>query len=200
MTQLRDLKELRFRSSGPALPPTVLEAAKLKIDPEGQGEWRLPAAYRAFLSKRDGGRLLCGGFKSDGKTWIIEGFYAFADAANQAERLRKAGKLPEGILPVAFSANERPLIFLELTERGRVYLKTSPRARWEDERAVYVIAKDFAAFLDMLGDPNTLDAPEVAAAEANPWGIAVPTTPPVKPVPPQRPRPATKKKAAKKKA
>ena len=180
ITPLRNLKELRFRSSMPALPPSVLEAAKLKIDPQAEGRWRLPDAYRMFLSKTDGGRIVCGGFTSKGRNWVIGGFYAFADAANWAERLRKAGKLPEGVLPVAYSKDDRPLIFLELTKRGKILIRTSPRARYDDRRVVYELAGDFGKFLDMLRDPEAIDADATAAAAVidSPWGI--PVTPPAR--------------------
>jgi hypothetical protein len=188
----------------PALPPSVLEAAKLKIDPDGEGRWRLPDTYRAFLSKRDGGRLRCGGFNLNGKRFVIGGFYAFADAANWAERLRKAGKLPDGVLPVAYSDDERPLIFVELTQRGKVKIKTAARARYDDKRVTHSLASDFGQFLNMLRDPKDMDSDGGDAPPVidSPWGVPVAPKPKPKPKKKAKPKPAKKpaKKKAKKKA
>ena len=182
----------------------MLEAAKLKIDPQGAGRWRLPSAYRSFLSQMDGGRPGRGAFTVDGKIYVIEGFYAFADAANNAEKLRKAGKLPEGLLPVAFTEGDKPIVFLELEEEGKVHLKPSSRARFDEKGATAVIADNFGEFLDMLGDPNEEGAP--AAAAANPWATTSPVAAPKKakvapapkPVAPAKPapKPAAAKPAA----
>ncbi len=192
---LRDLKELRWRRKGPPLPSSVLEAAKLKIDPEGQGRWKLPAAYRSFLSQMDGGRPGRGAFRADGKTFVIEGFYAFADAANMAEKMRKGGKLPEGILPVAFTANDKPIVFLELVERGKVYLKANPR---KFEEGADALSRDFAEFLNLLGDVEQGAAP--ATATVDPWTAAAlaPRAAAAAPKPKPKPAPAPKAAPAKK--
>ncbi|MGE4143416.1 MAG: SMI1/KNR4 family protein [Planctomycetota bacterium] len=218
--KLRNLRELRWRRKGPPLPPSVLDAAKLKIDPESTGRWVLPAAYRAFLSHMDGGRPGVQKFTENGREWTIEAFYTFADAANMAEKLRKAGKLPEGYLPVAMTEAKQPLVFVELNEEGQVWIRTSPRARFDDRRAVYLLVDDFAEFLDLLGDDE--DTSMHSSAAASPWGVVTEEDKPrprakAKPAPivddepvtegkgskkkePKEPKPATGKPATKKKA
>jgi len=207
---LRDLKELRWRRKGPPLPASVLDAAKHKINPpQGEWRWELPKAYCSFLSQMDGGRPGRGAFQAGGKTWTIEGFYAFADAANVAEKLRRSGRLPDGILPVAFTANDKPLVYLELTGAGKVFLKGSPRARFEDAKAVHELSPDFARFLDLLGDEADAGGAGAVAAAADPWGTraaAAPAASPVKKATNNKPagvkaaaaKKATKKKTAKK--
>ncbi|HBP17166.1 MAG TPA: hypothetical protein DEA08_05135, partial [Planctomycetes bacterium] len=151
----------------------MLDAAKLKIDPDNTGQWVLPAAYRAFLSQMDGGRPGVQTFKDKGKEHTIEAFYTFADAANTAEKLRKGGKLPEGFLPVAMTPSKHPLVYVELEEEGRVWIRTAPRARWEDEKVVYLLADDFAEFLDMLGSDQRMAF--ASTSSASPWGIVTDT-------------------------
>jgi pyruvate/2-oxoglutarate dehydrogenase complex dihydrolipoamide acyltransferase (E2) component len=217
LTKLRNLRELRWRRKGPKLPPSVLDAAKLKIDPDSSGKWVLPADYRAFLSQMDGGRPGVQNFSDGEQEHQIEAFYTFADAANTAEKLRKQGKLPEGFLPVAMLPNKQPLVFVELEEEGQVWIRINPRARFNDEKAVFILADNFSDFLDLIGgeDDNSMTSP----TSPNPWGEVTddpPDTPKRKPKPRPKARPsaakaeafrnspagkrAAKKKAAKKKA
>jgi SMI1/KNR4 family protein SUKH-1 len=193
VTKLRNLRELLWRRKGPPLPASVLEAAKLKIDPDSTGKWVLPAAYRAFLSNMDGGRPGVRDFQHKGTTYEIEAFYTFADAAQTAERLRKAMRLPEGYLPVAVAEGNRPLVFVELNEKGKVWIRTNHRAAWTDKKVVHQLAKNFKEFLDMLGGAKSARAS--MSLEASPWG-PIATRPKPKPLP--REKKATKKTAKKK--
>lgn len=154
MTTLRDLKELRWRSRGPKLPNTVLDAVTLKIRSP------LPESYRHFLSQMDGGRLASVSFRYKGQETVLEGFYPVAEATDRGAKLQKSGKLPEGVIPVAFVPDKEdaenkgpPVIFMEVTQ-GKIWLRTSPRARWEDTSMVFPIARDFAEFLAVLGSPG----------------------------------------------
>ncbi|MBL4845215.1 MAG: SMI1/KNR4 family protein, partial [Planctomycetes bacterium] len=194
MTKLRNLRELLWRRKGPPLPASVLEAAKLKIDPDSTGKWILPAAYRAFLSNMDGGRPGVRDFTHKGTTFEIEAFYTFADAAQTAERLRKASRLPEGYLPVAVAEGNRPLVFVELNEKGKVWIRTNHRAAWTDKKAVMSLAKNFSDFLDMLGSNNssTLSTNMIAS----PWG-PIASRPSLRRRAPD-PKPVEEKKATKK--
>ncbi|MCO5165761.1 MAG: hypothetical protein M9894_05260 [Planctomycetes bacterium] len=144
---MRDLKELHWRSRGPRLPQTVLDAATLRIGAP------LPETYRVFLSQVDGGRIGRGGFRANEQEWQIGGFFPFADAAGLAEKLRKSGKLPQGFMPVAYADSpEKPLVYMELSGAGRVFLKPSAKSKWEDQGAVQRLGDSFAEFLDLLGD------------------------------------------------
>lgn len=146
---MRDLKELHWRSRGPQLPQTVLDAATLRIGAP------LPETYRLFLSQVDGGRIGRGAFMAAEKNWLIGGFFPFADAAGLAEKLRKSGRLPQGYLPVAYAESpEKPLIYLELAAAGRMFLKPSAKSRWEDTGSVLRLGDSFAEFLDLLGDAS----------------------------------------------
>ena len=154
MTTLRDLKELRWRSRGPKLPNTVLDAVTLKIRSP------LPESYRHFLSQMDGGRLASVSFRYKGQETVLEGFYPVAEATDRGAKLQKSGKLPEGVIPVAFVPDKEdaenkgpPVIFMEVTQ-GKIWLRISPRARWEDTSSVFPIARDFAEFLAVLGSPG----------------------------------------------
>jgi len=203
VTKLRNLRELLWRRKGPPLPASVLEAAKLKIDPDSTGKWILPAAYRAFLSNMDGGRPGVRDFTHKGVNHEIEAFYTFADAAQTAERLRKAMRLPEGYLPVAFAEGNRPLVFVELNEKGKVWIRTNHRAAWKDKKVVHLLAKDFKEFLDMLGGAKSAKAS--MSLVASPWG-PIATRPKAKPIPnhdrdtpkKKKKKASTKKKATKK--
>lgn len=154
MTTLRDLKELRWRSRGPKLPNTVLDAVTLKIRSP------LPDSYRQFLSQMDGGRLANVSFRYDGQETVLEGFYPVAEATDRGAKLQKSGKLPEGVIPVAFVGDKEdaenkgpPVIFMDV-QKGKIWFRTSPRARWEDGAAVFPIANNFAEFLSVLGSPG----------------------------------------------
>ena len=196
VTKLRNLRELLWRRKGPPLPASVLEAAKLKIDPDSTGKWVLPAAYRAFLSNMDGGRPGVRDFTHKGTNHEIEAFYTFADAAQTAERLRKAMRLPEGFLPVAVAEANRPLVFVELNEKGKVWIRTNHRAAWTDKKVVHLLAKNFKEFLDMLGGAQTAKA--TMAMVASPWG-PIASRPKAKPFPKAKQESAPKKKASTKK-
>lgn len=175
---MRDLKELFWRSRGPRLPQTVLDAATLRIGAP------LPETYRQFLSQVDGGKIGRGAFKAAEKDWLIGGFFPFADAAGLAERLKKSGKLPNGYLPVAYGESpDKPLIYLELVGSGKMFLKPSLRTRWEEPGAVQALGDSFAEFLDLLGDPlkdgspvngETLTAAPAPAPAAPPAPVAAP--------------------------
>jgi len=153
--KLREVNELRWRSRGPRLPDTVLDAVTLKI------QAALPPTYREYLAQMDGGRLANATFTCEGRTWTMEGIYPVAEATDRGAKLQKAGKLPEGIIPIAFlpdqNAAERkgpPVVFMDVADTGKVFIRTSPRARWGEEDHVFVIAKSFGAFLDGLGHPG----------------------------------------------
>ncbi len=197
MTKLRNLRELLWRRKGPPLPASVLEAAKLKIDPDSTGKWILPAAYRAFLSNMDGGRPGVRDFMHKGTNHEIEAFYTFADAAQTAERLRKAMRLPEGFLPVAVAEGNRPLVFVELNEKGKVWIRTNHRAAWTDKKVVHLLAKNFKEFLDMLGGAQSAKAS--MSMVASPWG-PIASRPKAKPFPKDKKEAPKKKAATKKKA
>ena len=201
----RDLKELRWRSRNPRLPDTVLDAVTLKIN------CPLPQAYRNFLCKRDGGRLVNVGIRYGGKEWLIEGLYPVAEATDRGLKLQKAGKLPEGFVPLAFTPDKSnaenkgpPLVFLEV-ETGKIYFRSSPRAKFDDPEAVFPIAKDFQAFLNQLASGRYTELaplgskaakkakPEPAAP--NPWGVPAKSSSSSN----GKAKTATKKKAAKKK-
>lgn len=153
-TPLRDLKELRWRSRGPKLPNTVLDAVTLKI------RSRLPESYRQFLSQMDGGRLANVSFKHGGQEVVLEGFYPVAEATDRGAKLQKSGKLPEGVIPVAFVPDKEdaenkgpPVVFMAVRD-GKIWFRASPRARWDDATQVFPIARDFAEFLGVLGSPG----------------------------------------------
>lgn len=191
---MRDLKELHWRSRGPQLPQTVLDAATLRIGAP------LPETYRLFLSQVDGGRIGRGAFTAAEKNWQIGGFFPFADAAGLAEKLRKSGKLPQGYLPVAYAESpEKPLIYLELAAAGRMFLKPSAKSRWEDAGSVLRLGDSFAEFLDLLGDvskdpavvvntdslaaaPAPVAAAPAPVAAAKPKAAAKPAAPAAKPI------------------
>jgi hypothetical protein len=173
---MRDLKELHWRSRGPRLPQTVLDAATLRIGAP------LPDTYRQFLSQVDGGKIGRGGFKASERDWVIGGFFPFADAAGLAEKLRKSGKLPNGYLPVAYSDSpDKPLVYLELHGPGRMFLKPSTRTRWEDAGSVTLLGESFAEFLCLLGDvpkdiaPPPADVEPTNGTEAAPAAAPAPT-------------------------
>ncbi len=190
---MRDLKELHWRSRGPRLPQTVLDAATLRIGAA------LPETYRQFLSQVDGGRIGRGGFRAAERDWLIGGFFPFADAAGLAEKLRKAGRLPQGFMPVAYADSpEKPLVYMELTGAGRVFLKPSTKSRWEDAGSILSLGESFAEFLDLLGDAPkdgaVVNPPELAAA-APKVEVAAPAPaarPAAKPASPAKARPASK--------
>jgi hypothetical protein len=188
---MRDLKELHWRSRGPQLPQTVLDAATLRIGAP------LPETYRLFLSQVDGGRIGRGAFMAAEKNWQIGGFFPFADAAGLAEKLRKSGKLPQGYLPVAYAESpEKPLIYLELAAAGRMFLKPSAKSRWEDAGSVLRLGDSFAEFLDLLGDVSkdptvVVNTDSLAAAPAPAPVAAAPA-----PVAAAKPKAAAKPAAA----
>lgn len=166
---MRDLKELNWRSRGPKLPTTVLDAATLRIGAP------LPEPYRLFLSQMDGGRVGRGSFRAAGRDWRIAGFYCFADAAALMEKLKKAARIPTNFLPVAYvdetKQQDTPLVFLELNGEGRSYIKGSNRTKWEDPNAVIEIGSSFGEFVDLLGDPPAEPLP-VPTEEATPQSSA----------------------------
>jgi len=207
VSSLRDLKELRWRRRGPPLPNTVLDAVTLKISSP------LPDAYRAFLSQMDGGRPGHGYFRVDGREYQIEGFYPVAEATDQGAKMTKSGKIPEGIIPIAFVADEKhperkgpPLVFMEVASPGRILIRTSPRAKFHDEKAVFPIAGDFAQFLDLLGEQASCGAVSGPANGGEVKEEAAKKAPPAQKktaspsVAAPKKKTATKKKAAKKKA
>ncbi len=177
---MRDLKELNWRSRGPKLPTTVLDAATLRIGAP------LPEPYRLFLSQMDGGRVGRGSFRAAGRDWRIAGFYCFADAAALMEKLKKAARIPTNFLPVAYidetKQQDTPLVFLELNGEGRSYIKGSNRTKWEDPNAVTEIGSSFGDFVDLLGDPPAEPLP-VATEEAAPAAVEAPPPPPPAPLP-----------------
>lgn len=188
---MRDLKELNWRSRGPKLPPTVLDAATLRIGAP------LPEPYRQFLSQMDGGKVGRGGFRAESRDWRIAGFYCFADAAALMEKLKKGGRIPPNYLPVAYTDESKqldsPLIYLELNGKGRVYLKGSPKTKWEDAGAVSEVAGNYGAWVDSLGDP----APEpIAPPPPEPAAEAPPPPAPKPAATTAAPRPAAAPKAA----
>ncbi len=177
---MRDLKELNWRSRGPKLPTTVLDAATLRIGAP------LPEPYRLFLSQMDGGRVGRGSFRAAGRDWRIAGFYCFADAAALMEKLKKAARIPTNFLPVAYidetKQQDTPLVFLELNGEGRSYIKGSNRTKWEDPNAVTEIGSSFGDFVDLLGDPPAEPLP-VPTEEAAPAAVEAPPPPPPAPLP-----------------
>ncbi|MEZ6185567.1 MAG: SMI1/KNR4 family protein [Planctomycetota bacterium] len=212
MSKLRNVNELRWRSRGPRLPDTVLDAVTLKIQAS------LPPTYREYLSQMDGGRLANASFLCEGREWVMEGIYPVAEATDRGAKLQKAGKLPEGIIPIAFlpdqDAAERkgpPVVFMDVADTGKVFIRTSPRARWGEEDSVFVIAKSFGEFLGGLGHPGTELKPQrkaakkktaakkKAAAKAEPKKAAKTKAAPKKKAAAKK-KAAPKKKAAKKKA
>jgi cell wall assembly regulator SMI1 len=134
--------------------PPATEAAITKL--EKRLKSKLPAPYREFLLRHNGGRPEPATFVPAGQdkpTEVINSFLALdGDPAvdDLATFLKLYGKrLPKGCLPVAYDAFGNLIcIALQGAARGRIYFWNH-----EGERPARVIADDWKSFLASFQNP-----------------------------------------------
>lgn len=148
--RLRDLKELHWRSRGPRLPQTVLDAATLRIGAP------LPDTYREFLAQVDGGRIENGYLRCGEDVLRVCGFYPFADAAGLADRLRRKKAIPPQFLPIAYGESvDCPVAYMHMQRTGRIFVKPSLKTNWDDRSAVHEISSAFSGFVNLLSSERS---------------------------------------------